>query len=156
MTRAQFRWLLGAYLVVVVLNIAVGAFTESLVPKAVRDLETVLPTQSLPALLVLGAFLVGVLGAGLTGLIGMFCFWPPARVVFLVAILLKTLASPAMATWLVTTGWEAIFAEMELLLDGVILTLCLVGPAAHLFRREPAESNQASEVTARKLAEPQR
>lgn len=127
-----------------------------MIPAAVRELESVLPTQSLPILLALGAFLIALLGAGLTGIIGMFCFWSPARGIFLIATILKILSSPALDSWSVETGWTAIFSETELLLDGVILTLCLVGPAKDLFKKMTKESNKVPQVIVATAPKPER
>jgi len=145
MSRSQFRWLLVGYLAVVVLTILSDTMSASLIPKAVKELEASLQAQSPPSLLLL-ALMVATLCAGLIGFIGMFCFWPLSRRIYLIAIFLKILASPLIMSWKVETGWESLFGELELFLDGVILTLCLAGPAKRLFDKQQ-ESNNAMNRT---------
>lgn len=108
-------------------------WTASVVPDVVKKLEPSGPAQSPLPVLLLFPLLIGVLGAGLVGFIGMFCFWSPARHIYLIAVLMKILVTPLMTAWSVHTGWESLFGEMELFLDGIILTLCIVGPAKELF-----------------------
>lgn len=143
--RTQFRYILVVYIVVFVLGITVDSLTNSLVPAAVRELEPWLSTQYQFLRLV---FCVALLGAGLIVFVGMFCFWSPARHIYLVTVFVKILASPLMGTWSVETGWGSAFGGLELLLDGVILTLCLVGPAKHLFKKQQKESKKPVEATA--------
>lgn len=119
-----------------ILSILVGVVTKPLVPSIVRMLEPPLPGQSFLLQLLLRVFIAAVLGSCLVGLIGMFIFWSLSRYIYLVAVFLKILASPLMASWMVETGWESLFEELELFLDGAILTLCLLGPAKHLFEKK--------------------
>jgi len=135
-TSTQFRWLLATYALVVILTVASDFWTGSAIPIEVQQLENALPTQSMPLLLLLLAFLVSVVLAGLVGFIGLFCLWSPARYIFLVGVLFKIVSLPLLASWTVTTGWESLFGELELLLDGVILTLCILGPAKELFLKK--------------------
>ena len=135
-TKKQFRWILCVYCIVVAGTIVADVLTESMVPEAVRELESTFAGRSLPFLLMFIAIGVAMLAGGLTGLIGMFCYCGPSRYIFLIAVMSKILLSPLIAPWLVHTAWEAIFGELELLLDGAILVLCLVGPAKHLFERK--------------------
>jgi len=147
MSKKQFRWLLTGYIVVVIMTILTDYWTASLVPDTVKQLEPSTPIQSLPLRLLMLAFILCLLGAALVGIFGMFFFWAPARYVYLVGVLLKILLSPILAVWSVDTGWETLFVELELFLDGVILTLCILGPAKDLFEKRK-ESNQALDHTA--------
>jgi len=140
MNKAQFRWLLAGYILVVVLTKLSDVWTTSVVPDVVKQLEPSLPTQPILLVLLLFALVLGVLGAGLVGFIGMFCFWPLARYIYLVGVLLKVFTYPLFDQWVVVTGWVSMFVGLELFLDGVILTLCLVGPAKELFIKKD-ESN---------------
>jgi hypothetical protein len=135
------------YIIVVALTILSDFWTVSVVPDVVKELEPSLPLfHCLPLFLLQGIFLISVLAAGLVGFIGLFCFWSPARYIYLVAILLKIICAPLLGSWMVYTGWEELFGELEIFLDGVILTLCLLGPAKHLFEKKE-EFNPAFEAT---------
>ena len=135
-----------SYVVVVVLAPLSDVWTASLVPDAVKQLEPSLPTQSRPLLLLMLAFLLGVLGAGLVGFVGMFCFWGPARYIYLVGVLLKILAEPLLGPWMVNTGWESLFVKLELFLDGAILTLCILGPAKELFTNQGKSNHRVEAI----------
>ncbi len=129
--------MLVGYVIVVALCILSGDWTASVIPDVVKKLEPpLLPqTHSLPLLLLQGVFVISLLGAGLVGFIGMFCLWSPARYIYLIAIFFKITSTP-LTLWMVHTGWEELFGEVEIFLDGVILTLCLFGAAKHLFKNK--------------------
>jgi hypothetical protein len=147
MTRKEFRWLLAGYIIVVTLTILSDFWAASAVPDIIKAQEpSVKPAQFLPLYLLQGAFLFSVLGAGLIAYIGMFCFWSPARYIFLAAVLLKIISPPIFVPWMIHTGWEELFGELELFLDGVILTLCFLGPAKNLFENKE-KSKQVLEMT---------
>ncbi len=145
--KAQFRWLLAGYILVETSYMLSHFWTASLVPDAVKQLEPSLPIQSMPLQLLRLAFLLCAVSVGLVGFVGMFCLWAPARYIYLVGVFLKILAAPLLAPWMVHTGWEHLFAGLEVFLDGAILTLCILGPAKDLFVRKD-ESNQTLEATA--------
>ena len=135
MTRGKFRLILGAYFLVVLLSLGVGHLTEPTIPTQVRELEPIASGYTRPMMLALLALIVLFVGTGIVGLVGMFCLWSPSRIVFLAALLLRVVASPVATTWLVTTAWETVFCELEILLAGVVVTISLAGPAKHLFER---------------------
>lgn len=136
-TRTQFRGLLLGYLIIVILNALSDTWTPSVVPNSVTELApTLSPTGFSLLWLFKGLFLFATLLAGLVGFIGMLCFWSAARYIYLIAVFLKILAMFLMVSWIVRTNWESFLGDLELFLDGVILTLCCLGPAKHLFEKE--------------------
>ncbi len=140
-TKTKFRLLLLVYIIIVVLNGLSDIWTESVVPEIVKQLEPSLPpTESTLAWLLQGVFLFSSLFAGLLGFIGMFFFWSVGRYIYLIGVVLKIVIGLLMTSWIVNTGWEHFFGEVELFLDGVILTLCLYGPAKYLFIKKVEES----------------
>jgi hypothetical protein len=133
-TKNQFRCLLVIYVIVAVVPILAEDRMASTIPDVVKDLEPpgFQPSKSLLLNILTGLFLISVLCAALVGFIGMFCLWSPARYIYLIAVFFKITYSP-LTLWMVHTGWRELFGEMEIFLDGVILTLCLLGSAKHLF-----------------------
>ncbi|QHI68338.1 hypothetical protein [Tichowtungia aerotolerans] len=136
--KTQFRWLLVGYFVVGVAAMTSYFLDASVVPSIVRDLEPKTPTQSLPLLILLLAFLIVLLGTAVVGFIGMFRFSSRSRYIYLGALLVSILIRP-LDKWCVQTGWEALFSELDMFLGGAILALCIVGPAKELFIKK--ESN---------------
>jgi len=144
MTKTQFRLVLVAYLLVLVLSLIVGDLTENMVPEVVREMSPAVTSQSGLFILSLFVYMIVLAAAGIVGIIGLFCFWPPARVIYLVVVLLKVIASPVVLVWLAKTGWDTFFGELEFLFEGVIITLCLVGPAKHLFKPNKGKIEQSA------------
>ena len=145
-TKTQFRLLLG-YIIVVALSVLSDIWTASVVPDIVKELEPSIPqVESMLLWILQGAFIISPLILGLLGFIGMFCFWSASRYIYFIAIALKILQILTMEAWMVYTNWDSFFVEIELFLDGVILTLCLLGPARHLFENKEV-TNQVVETT---------
>ena len=133
-SKTQFRILLTSYVFVVIFTILSDFWTTAVVPDAVRQLEPSHITQPMSVLLLAMLFLIGI--TGIVGFIGMFRLWAPARYIFLIAVLLKVLGSPLLTPWVALTAWETVFGELEIFLDGAILTLCIFGPAKKLFEKK--------------------
>ena len=141
LTKSQFRWLLVIYCAVVVGMFAAQSITKPMIPESVVRAEKASDNEAFsehgwPVGVSVGLMLVGVLLAGLVGLVGMFFLWRPGLYIFFIAVCVRTLASPLAATWQAVTGWNSLFDDLGLLLEGVIFGIAFFGPAKHLFRRE--------------------
>ena len=73
-----------------------------------------------------------LIGCGIVGFVGMFFRWNLAPWLFALGIACKNLVGPYF-NWTVRSSWEQMCDNLELLLDGAILTLVFFGPARHLF-----------------------
>ena len=133
MIKAQFRWLLIGYVVIVIMSFIPELYSHLIIPDVVLKLEPsyVAVAESMPLPLRMVRPIMA--GAGLMGIIGMFCLWSPGRYIFLLGVAMRTLGFPLFFSWTVTTGWGVLFSEITVILDGTILTLSLFGPAKHLF-----------------------
>lgn len=134
MTAQQFTALLCLYVAVVVLNFLASRFVSlpEHVAKVKPNREEMLRQRSKLYLAGFGAANVLVIGCGLAGVVGMFLFWRFSPWVFGGAVFGKILLF-RLPFWKISTGLETMLTELELFLDGVILTLALFGPARHLF-----------------------
>lgn len=139
MTKKQLRWILCVYCIIVAGSFTVGYLTESMAPENIPRLA---PGWLISFPLMAMVICALMLFAGLAGLIGMFCCWGPSRYLFLAGVMSQIFLLPLFALWTVYTGWQEMFGELELLLDGVILTLCFWGPAKHLFEKRKVDSSQ--------------
>lgn len=134
MTKRQFRWLICIYCVVVACSFIAEIWAESTVPKTVREIEPSLRWEdSLTFLYIILRISQAILLAALMSIVGLFYLWSPSRYIFLAVTICKILLIPLCIIWMVPTGWQVMFDELEVLLDGVILTICFFGPAKHLF-----------------------
>lgn len=136
MNKAQFRWLLIAYVVVLAMTVIPELYRHLVIPDVVLKLEPAFATESTSFTLLKLIYLLLSLGAGLIGIIGMFCLWRPGRYFFLLGVAMKIFSFPLFLSWGAATGWSIFFTDIELLLDGTILTLAMFGPAKYLFPRE--------------------
>lgn len=137
MTKKQFRWVLCAYCVIVACSFIVGLWAEFMIPETIREMEPSLRWEnSLPFLYIILRISQALLLAAFVAIAGLFYFWSPSRYIFLAVTIVKIFLLPLCIIWMVHTGWQGMFDELELLLDGVILTLCFFGPAKHLFEKK--------------------
>jgi hypothetical protein len=134
MTRQQFNVLLYVYALVVTLGFVVGKFVllPDHVVSAKPNRMDILRRKSK---FYLGVFTLTntlVIGCGAVGFIGMFFLWQFTPWLFAGSIAGKIFLFPT-TFWKVRSGLDDMLSEIELLLDGVILTLVFFGLARHLF-----------------------
>jgi len=122
--KKQFRWLLIAYLIVGALRFA---------SKFMNVPDTASESSDISKLLLL--ILVGLsLIMFVVSFIGMFRLSPRSPYVFLGALLLFILAHPLFASSTV------LLVKLAWFFGGVVVTLCIAGPAKELFAKK--KSNQ--------------
>jgi hypothetical protein len=134
MNATQFIALLCLYLAVVAFNFLSGRFARppEHLAKAKPNRQEILRQRSKVYLAAFSLANVLVMACGVFGLLGMFLFWRFSPWVFGGAVIGKILLF-RLPFWRVSSGLESMLSELELFLDGVILTLALFGPARHLF-----------------------
>lgn len=143
MNKAQFRWLLIGYGVIVIMGFISDQYSHLVIPDAVLKLEPSYLAESM-SLRMLQLVYVPILGsAGLIGIIGMFCLWSPGRYIFLLGVAMKILGAPLFFSWGTSTGWSALFTGIAVILEGTILTLSLFGPAKDLFAVKKKKSRRS-------------
>ena len=134
MTQKQFFMVLCCYGLVVILGFVAEKF-GSLPDHVISAKPNRMDILSRKSKFYLGVFTltnVLVIGCGVTGFIGMFFLWRFAPWLFVAGIAGKVMLFRT-TFWKVRSGLEDMFSEIELLLDGVILTLVFFGPARHFF-----------------------
>jgi len=134
MTYQQLILILCGYALVVAGGFLVGKIVPlpDHVERAKPNRKEILAQKSK---LYLGVFTITsclVVGAGIVGFIGLFFRWHLAPWIFAGSLAGKILLFPSVF-WKVRSGLEDMFSDLELLLDGVILTLVFFGPARPLF-----------------------
>jgi len=135
-SKIQFRWLLGLYLFLVILEflpIPTPSWATYYGSGTPHNVGSEIATNSLPLLLLMLTCLLGIFGAGLIGFVGMIFLWSPSRYMFSGAIILKNLTLPFLNQMLNNTGGMTMLCEFEFFLEGVIVTLCIFGPVKELF-----------------------
>ena len=78
----------------------------------------------------------GVLLAGVVGVVGMFFLSRVGAYIYLGAVFLRTVLSPLLYSWHVSTGWKVVVDETSFILEGVIFAIVFFGPAKHLFAQD--------------------
>jgi hypothetical protein len=151
LTKAQFRWLLVLYCLVVAMEFAVESNTKQLIPTSVLEAENASSGAALlrhgrPEQIAIIASVAGVLVAGAVGLVAMFFLSRVGAYIFLIAVCVRTAMSPVLYPWHVSTGWKTIFGETSMILEGAIFALIFLGPAKHLFGQR-RQSNQSLQPT---------
>lgn len=135
MRKSHWRLIMLVYLLVLVMTIVMVRSSWSELPPGVA---AALRTKQLSHLeFVLG---IATLLALTVGYIGMFLCWGPSRHIYSVALLGKLSYSLAVP-WSAQIARVVFLGNLELLLDGVLITLIWAGPAKHLFntkRPDPA------------------
>ena len=69
--------------------------------------------------------------------IGLFFFWRPARIVYLIATVAGLLLTPFFGPY-VDAGWGTAFDEAAILVSGVILALIYFSPLKDLYEKPAA------------------
>ncbi len=136
--KIQFRWLLAGYFLFGVISVVEHFLGRSILPEAAKELDSKVLIQSTPLFILMLTFFTIMLGAALVGFIGMLHLSP--RYVYLGALFMSILMSLLMMQQEIHTGRSACFCKLHTFFGGVILTLCLVGPATELFVKK--KSNQ--------------
>ena len=126
MSYSFFVGLLAAYALVVAVNFALAKASH--LPEEVARLKSVSNATAVknlrfPAVAIM--LLVLVLGLGLTGFAGLVLGWPVAPWLFAAGVAGKIAALP-LRPWYAESGWKRTFSDLELLLDGVIITCAFI------------------------------
>ena len=138
MSKRVFRLILAAYLAFETAASFYNAFFGVRVPAdIVRQLYGVfgqpvaLPQWPTVALGVISVVLF------IWAIIGLFLFWPSARPVFVILLLIFA-AIPPLKPFYIISGWFEVFMHVRLLFHGFIICLIYFGPAREYFTRQSA------------------
>jgi hypothetical protein len=130
--KTAFRLFLAATLLLSFIQQIVSAQTVASLPEPLRSSvlarETAATTDAMVAL---GIVLLPLV---LTTLIGLFVFWRPARILYLLQACLSLVVTPFLGPT-IETGWGTCFLNLNMLLEGVLIGLLFFSPVQELFRR---------------------
>jgi hypothetical protein len=144
-SKKQFRVLLTLCLAAFIASVIAGALDAWLLPKQLLDYERsqhgIHPTN--------GELIASILGApgtiaAFVSLIGLYCFWPPARWLAAAAWAYLLVWMPFSPGPVVTNTLCAALTACFQLLAGAVLALVYFSPAADWFRKKsgPEQSPQ--------------
>jgi hypothetical protein len=138
MSKRVFRLILAAYLAFETAASFYNVFFGVRVPAGiVRQLygvfgqPVVLPQWSTVALGVISVVLF------IWAIIGLFLFWPSARPVFVILLLIFAAIAPLKPFYIIS-GWFEVFMHVRLLFHGFIICLIYFGPPREYFKRRSA------------------
>jgi len=115
-----------------ILCIVVSLLTVSLLPESLRAFSEA-ESQGERGLVILRvAFPVMILWLG--SIIGLFFFWRPSRILYLISIILGLLLPPFFGPY-VDAGWGTAFEDAATIVSGVILALVYFSPLKSLYER---------------------
>jgi hypothetical protein len=129
------RVLIVGEIVFGVLSLVVSAFTQVTLPEPLREyleLEAQAPITKRDLFLL--AFGVLLLVMVLISSIGLFVFWRPARLLYLIATVFGVVITPLLGP-AVRTGWDTPLEETASITAGAILALVYFSPLRVLFEK---------------------
>jgi hypothetical protein len=131
-SKSFLRTLIVVEIGLVILDIVVSLLTVSLLPESLRAFSEA-ESQGERGLVVLRvAFPVIILWLG--SIIGLFFFWRPSRILYLISIVLWLLLQPFCGPY-VDAGWGTAFEDAAMIVSGVILALIYFSPLKSLYER---------------------
>ena len=134
-TKRLLRALIIAEILVGIISIVVSLATEFLLPEPLktfvdREGEGRLTTREI-VMLVAAIPLINLL---LLSSIGLFFFWRPARILYLIAMGYGLVLTPFFGPY-VDAGWGTILEEIAVIISGVILALVYWSPLKQLYEK---------------------
>jgi uncharacterized membrane protein (DUF485 family) len=132
-SKAQFRWLVTAHVVVTILAIIVTFAGESSLPEPLRDYVAAQYEADLTASkIVIAAIGIPLIIALAVSIIGLYLFWwfarPLSVIVWAIGLILQPFAGPY-----VDWGLAVSLYELAALLMGVVLAVIYITPAKVWF-----------------------
>ena len=131
-SKSFLRTLIVVEIGLVILDIVVSLLTVSLLPESLRAFSEA-ESQGERGLVVLRvAFPVIILWLG--SIIGLFFFWRPSRILYLISTVLWLLPTPFFGPY-VDAGWGIAIDYAAMIVSGVILALVYFSPLKSLYER---------------------
>lgn len=137
-TKTSLRLLIIAEVVLGIGSVVAYYLGETSLPEALRFFESEkFDDTAGPALIIVLGLMVLLLLALIVAWIGLFVFWQPARLLYLVTTVLALLLMPFFGPY-VETGLSYTLTEAASIVAGIILALVYFSPLKELYeRREP-------------------
>ena len=146
-TKTALRLIIVAEVVLGIGSITAYELSKSAMPEALRSFESnQFEGEISPMLVVTFCFLIVFLIALLTAWIGLFVFWKPARMLYLITMVVSLLLGPFFGPY-VETGLSYTLCEATSIVSGIILTLVYFSPLKELYERGKCGDNGSIHIT---------
>jgi hypothetical protein len=134
-SRGLLRTLIVAEFVLGIVSIVVSLLTESSLPEPLQtylaeEAEADITTRDI-VMLATGIPLLILL---LVSSIGLFSFWRPARILYVITTVVGLLGMPFFGPY-VDSGWGAMFEEAAIIISGMILAMIYFSPVKDLYEK---------------------
>ncbi|MBK1877317.1 hypothetical protein [Pelagicoccus mobilis] len=136
MDQATFKVLLSIYTIYVIYQVVLPSKDPSLSRKEHSEKAVRMFRSLSVARRTIGISLsLTIYALAATGIAGMFFFWPPARWLFLSAVILTVFGQVRWPIQPMKTHTEVIRNEIELFLDGALVVLVFFSPVSQFFNQ---------------------
>lgn len=142
-----FRILVVGEIVLAVLSSVAASMTEGLLPEPLRGYASgeteMITTQSLLLMFLGVPLIVGLLVAS----VGLFFFWRPARMLYLICVVFGIALVPLAGPY-VDAGYGELLEDVASMISGAILALAWFSPLAQVFdrKRTPPPTPQSQQT----------
>jgi len=134
-TKGFLRTLIVAEIGIGIICIVVSFFTESMLPEPLRAfLEAESEAEITARDLVMIAAAIPLIILLLMSSIGLFFFWRPARVLYLITVVLGLAMTPFFGPY-VDAGWGTTFEGVAMIISGAILALIYFSPLRDFYEK---------------------
>lgn len=139
-SKMLLRTLIVVEIVLGIIGGVVSFLTESVLPESLRAyMDAASETNVTGWEMIMFAAGIPLLIAALISSIGLFLFWRPARVLYLIAMIAGVLLTPVFGPF-VDAGWGRAFEEAAGVVSGVILALVYFSPLKHLYEKRQIDA----------------
>lgn len=134
-SKGFLRTLIVAEFALTIIGAVVSLLTEPLLPEPLRDFLAAESTAEVTAReIIMFAAAIPLLILLLVSSIGLFFFWRPARILYVITIAAGLLVAPFFGPY-VDAGWGTTFGDAAMIVSGVILALIYFSPLKDLYEK---------------------
>ena len=147
MTKKVFRFLILFYILVVIMNIIPAFFEDKYVPsdimeRAVKAQFKLFDNISFQIqLIIVTTVLCFTILFAISSLLGMLFFWSKSRYLFALAATMKILLAFS-SKWNVSSCFDSALGGLEMIFEGIIISLVFWGSAKPLFEKKKEKLEQ--------------
>jgi len=137
-SKVFLRTLIVAEISLGAISVVVSLLTESALPEPLRAfVKAEAEAEMTVGPMIMIATTIPLVILFFLSSIGLFFFWRPARIVYLIATVAGLLLTPFFGPY-VDLGWATAFDEAAILVSGVILSLIYFSPLKDLYEKPAA------------------
>ena len=137
-SKAFLRTLIVAEIALGIISVVLSLLTESALPEPLRAfVKAESEAEMTPRIMIMIATTVPAIILWILSSVGLFFFWRPARILYLIVNVAGLLVAPFFGPY-VDAGWGTAFDEAAILVSGVILALIYFSPLKDLYEKPAA------------------